>query len=144
MEYIYRNIENIPVDIEYPDDFENTVTNTLCKPIIYNRFKKIAHCPKFGETFDYVDTIRKGDFLPFRGEGRTFMPHTCHPVLCGQTYVWMFYREETIYFVAAYASWMYGGEEETPGGNRSRCISNWIPGRNKADESTYRRGGTRR
>ena len=46
MEYIYRNLENIPVDIEYPDDFENIVTDTLCKPIIYNRFKKVAHCPK--------------------------------------------------------------------------------------------------
>nr|DAX72440.1 MAG TPA: PcfJ like protein [Caudoviricetes sp.] len=111
MEYIYRNIENIPVDIEYPDDFEKTVTNTLCKPIIYNRFKKIAHCPKFGETFEYMDTIRKGDSVPYRGENRVAMPHTCHPVLCGQTYVWMFYREETIYFVEAYASWRYDGEE---------------------------------
>lgn len=111
MDYIYRNIENIPVDIEYPDDFENTVTNTLCKPIIYNRFKRVAHCPKFGETFDYVDTIRKGDFLPFRGEGRTYMPHTCYPQGSGKTYVWMFYRNETIYFVAAYASWIYDGEE---------------------------------
>ena len=111
MEYIYRNIENIPVDIEYPDDFENIVTDTLCKPIIYNRFKKMAHCPKFGETFDYIETIRKGDSVPYRGENRLAMPHTCHPVLCGQTYVWMFYREETIYFVAAYASWRYDGEE---------------------------------
>ena len=111
MKYIYRNIENIPVDIEYPDDFENIVTNTLCKPIIYNRYKKVAHCPKFGKTFNYVDTIRKGDFLPYRGEGRTFMPHTCHPVLCGQAYVWMFYRDETIYFIVAHASWRYDGEE---------------------------------
>ena len=111
MEYIYRNLENIPVDIEYPDDFENIVTDTLCKPIIYNRFKKIAHCPKFGETFEYMDTIRKGDSVPYRGENRVAMPHTCHPVLCDQTYVWMFYREETIYFVAAYASWRYAGEE---------------------------------
>ena len=111
MEYIYRNLENIPVDIEYPDDFESTVTNTLYKPIIYNRFKKVAHCPKFGETFNYVDTIRKGDWLPYRGENRTFMPHTCHPLLSGQTYVWMFYRDETIYFVVAYASWIYNGEE---------------------------------
>lgn len=111
MEYIYRNIENIPVDIEYPDDFENIVTEKLEKPIIYNRFKKIAHCPKFGETFDYIDTIRKGDWLPYRGENRTFMPHTCRPLLSGKTYLWMFYRDETIYFVAAYASWMYNGEE---------------------------------
>lgn len=111
MEYIYRNIENIPVDIEYPDDFENIVTETLEKPIIYNRFKKIAHCPKFGETFDYIDTIRKGDWLPYRGENRTFMPHTCHPLGIGKTYLWIFYRDETIYFVAAYASWMYDGEE---------------------------------
>lgn len=111
MEYIYRNLENIPVDIEYPDDFENIVTETLEKPIIYNRFKKIAHCPKFGETFDYIDTIRKGDWLPYRGENRTFMPHTCHPLGRGKTYLWMFYRNETIYFVAAYASWIYYGEE---------------------------------
>lgn len=111
MEYIYRNLENIPVDIEYPDDFENIVTETLEKPIIYNRFKKIAHCPKFGETFDYIDTIRKGDWLPYRGENRIFMPHTCHPLGRGKTYLWMFYRNETIYFVAAYASWIYYGEE---------------------------------
>lgn len=111
MEYIYRNIENIPVDIEYPDDFENTVTNTLCKPIIYNRFKKIAHCPKFGETFEYMDTIRKGDSVPYRGENRLAMPHTCHPLGSGKTYLWMFYRNETIYFVVAYASWIYNGEE---------------------------------
>lgn len=111
MDYIYRNIENIPVDIEYPDDFENTVTNTLCKPIIYNRFKRVAHCPKFGETFDYVDTMRKGDLIPYRGENRVAMPHTCYPQGSGKTYVWMFYRNEIIYFVAAYASWIYDGEE---------------------------------
>jgi hypothetical protein len=111
MEYIYRNIENIPVDIEYPDDFENIVTESLDKPIIYNRFKRVAHCPKFGETFEYMDTIRKGDWLPYRGENRTFMPHTCHPLGSGKTYLWMFYRNETIYFVVAYASWIYNGEE---------------------------------
>lgn len=111
MEYIYRNIENIPVDIEYPDDFENIVTESLDKPIIYNRFKKVAHCPRFGETFDYIETIRKGDWLPYRGQNRTFMPHTCHPLGSGKTYLWMFYRNETIYFVVAYASWIYNGEE---------------------------------
>lgn len=111
MEYIYRNIENIPVDIEYPDDFENIVTESLDKPIIYNRFKRVAHCPKFGETFDYIETIRKGDWLPYRGQNRTFMPHTCHPLGSGKTYLWMFYRNETIYFVVAYASWIYNGEE---------------------------------
>lgn len=111
MEYIYRNIENIPVDIEYPDDFENIVTETLEKPIIYNRFKKLAHCPKFGETFEYMETIKKGDWLPYRGQNRTFMPHTCHPLGSGKTYLWMFYRNETIYFVVAYASWIYNGEE---------------------------------
>ena len=72
MEYIYRNIENIPVDIEYPDDFENIVTESLDKPIIYNRFKRVAHCPRFGETFDYIETIRKGDWLPYKIE------HSCH------------------------------------------------------------------
>lgn len=111
MEYIYRNLENIPVDIEYPDKLEDIVTENLNKPIIYNRFKKIAHCPRFGETFDCVDTIRKGDWLPYRGENRTFMPHTCHPLGRGKTYLWMFYRNETIYFVVAYASWIYYGEE---------------------------------
>ena len=111
MEYIYRNIENIPVDIEYPDDFENIVSETLEKPIIYNRFKKLAHCPKFGETFEYMETIKKGDWLPYRGQNRTFMPHTCHPLGSGKTYLWMFYRNETIYFVVAYASWIYNGEE---------------------------------
>lgn len=111
MEYIYRNIENIPVDIEYPDDFENIVTESLDKPIIYNRFKKVAHCPKFGETFDYVDKMKKGELVPFRGENRIAMPHTCHPLGRGKTYLWMFYRNETIYFVVAYASWIYNGEE---------------------------------
>lgn len=111
MEYIYRNLENIPVDIEYPDDFENIVTETLEKPIIYNRFKKIAHCPKFGETFDYIDTIKKGDVVPYKGENRVAMPHTCHPLGSGKTYLWMFCRNETIYFVVAYVSWIYNGEE---------------------------------
>lgn len=111
MEYIYRNLENIPVDIEYPDDFENIVTETLEKPIIYNRFKRVSHCPKFGETFEYMDTIRKGDSVPYRGENRVAMPHTCHPLGSDQTYVWMFYRDETIYFVVVYASWIYNGEE---------------------------------
>lgn len=111
MEYIYRNLENIPVDIEYPDDFENIVTETLEKPIIYNRFKKIAHCPKFGETFDYIDTIKKGDVVPYKGENRVAIPHTCHPLGSGKTYLWMFCRNETIYFVVAYVSWIYNGEE---------------------------------
>lgn len=110
MEYIYNNIKDIPVDIEYPDNFEEVITKDLYKPIIYDRFKKIAHCPKYGETFDYIDTIRKGDVISYKGERRTAMPHTCYPQISGKTYVWMFYKNETIYFVVAYASWVYNGE----------------------------------
>ena len=55
MEYIYNNIKDIAVDIEYPDNFEEVITKDLYKPIIYDRFKKIAHCPKYGETFDYIE-----------------------------------------------------------------------------------------
>lgn len=29
MEYIYNNIKDIPVDIEYPDNFEEVITKDL-------------------------------------------------------------------------------------------------------------------
>ena len=144
MEYIYRNIENIPVDVEYPDDFENIVTESLDKPIIYNRFKRVAHCPKFGETFEYMDTIRKGDWLPYRGENRTFMPHTCHPLGSGKTYLWMFYRNETIYFVAAYASWMYDGEEVATMRDYTQIYINQIVCISQKEQFMYAYQGTYR
>lgn len=144
MEYIYNNIKDIPVDIEYPDDFENIVTESLDKPIIYNRFKRVAHCPKFGETFEYMDTIRKGDWLPYRGENRTFMPHTCHPLGSGKTYLWMFYREETIYFVAAYASWMYDGEEVATMRDYTQIYINQIVCISQKEQFMYAYQGTYR
>ena len=142
MEYIYNNIKDIPVDIEYPDDFENIVTESLEKPIIYNRFKRVAHCPKYGETFDYADTIRKGDRLPYRGENRTFMPHTCHPLGSGKTYLWMFYRNETIYFVAAYASWMYDGEEVATMRDYTQIYINQIVCISQKEQFMYEHQGT--
>ena len=40
MRYIYEHLKDIPVEIEYPKDFEKTVNESLYKSITYNRYKK--------------------------------------------------------------------------------------------------------
>lgn len=112
MEYIYRNIENIPVDIEYPDDLEEIINENLNKSLIYNRFQKMGHCSHCGKTFDYIDKLKKGDIThcPYCKTISLAMPHTCHPIGSYDNYVWMFYRNKTIYFVVATAEWKYNGQ----------------------------------
>lgn len=112
MRYIYEHLKDIPVEIEYPEDFEKTVNESLYKSITYNRYKKIAHCSYCGKTFDYIDKLRKGDatYCPYCYAKVVAMPHTCYPTGSYESYVWMFYRNNIIYFVEAEASWMYAGQ----------------------------------
>lgn len=115
MRYIYEHLKDTPVEIEYPADLEKIVNEGLQKPLIYNRYQKIAHCPYCGYTFNYIDKLRKGDttYCPHCYTKVVAMPHTCLPISSYDSYVWMFYRNDTIYFVVAEAGWRYSGQAKT-------------------------------
>lgn len=112
MRYIYEHLKDTPVEIEYPADLEKIVNEGLQKTLIYNRYQKKAHCPYCGYTFNYIDKLRKGDttYCPNCYTEVVAMPHTCIPISSYDSYVWMFYRNDTIYFVVAEAGWRYSGQ----------------------------------
>ena len=116
----YREVPEPPFKIRYPKDFEKTICAGLDQFLIYDRFRKVAHCTACGETWSYKDsgiTIRKGDRVecPKCKEYLGANPHTCHDTYTEYNLTFIWNERGSIRFAAAYAFYRYDNRspEET-------------------------------
>lgn len=107
MQINYKNTKDLPSDVRFPNNFEAWVNDETPIGIIYNRWKKRAHCSHCGHTWDYIETIRKdyAVYCPHCGTLEIAIPHTAHPVSSYRNFFWMWLDGESIYCVAAHSKW---------------------------------------
>lgn len=110
MEFIYEERKHAPIEIKYPKDFEKWIEKTMPTAVIYNRFKKIAHCVHCGETWEYTKDfdIRSGDLVtcPCCGTQQPARPHTSE-AHSWKAFFWIWNDKRGINFAAACAWWHY-------------------------------------
>ena len=109
MQINYRNADNSPVNVRFPDHFEDWVNYETCAATIYNRWKKIAHCSHCGHTWDYQETIYKGQrvYCPECGNWELALPHTTAPAGTHQYFFWLWLEGESIRFASVRSKWCY-------------------------------------
>ena len=109
MQINYRNADNSPINIHFPDNFEDWVNQETCAATIYNRWKKIAHCSHCGHIWDYQETIYKGQrvYCPECGNWELALPHTTAPTGTHQYFFWLWLEDESIYCASACSYWRY-------------------------------------
>lgn len=107
MQINYRNADNSPINIHFPDNFEDWVNQETCAATIYNRWKKIAHCSHCGRIWDYQETIYKGQrvYCPECGNWELALPHTTAPTGTHQYFFWLWLEDESIYCASACSYW---------------------------------------
>lgn len=107
MQINYRNADNSPVNVHFPDNFEGWVNQETCAATVYNRWKKIAHCSHCGHTWDYTETIYKNDVVccPHCKKRETAIPHTTVPFGTHQYFFWLWLEDESIYCASACSYW---------------------------------------
>lgn len=127
MQVKYREVPEPPFKIRYPKDFEKTICAGLDQFLIYDRFRKIAHCTACGETWSYKDTgitIRKGNQrqCPKCKEHLTANPHTCHNTYTeyNQTFIWN--ERGSIRFAAVHAFYRYDNRSPEETGSIAKVI----------------------
>ena len=107
MQINYRNADNSPINIHFPDNFEDWVNQETCAATVYNRWKKIAHCSHCGHTWDYTETIYKNDVVccPHCETREIAIPHTTIPFETHQNFFWLWLEDESIYCISAGSYW---------------------------------------
>lgn len=117
MKFEYREVPEPPFNIKYPKDFEESIHAGLLHYVIYDRFRKVAHCTTCGHTWSYREdgiTVRKGDRIecPHCGREHTAMPHTAKDVYTEYYQVFIWNERSSIRFAAVYAFYRY--DEQMP------------------------------
>nr|DAS02269.1 MAG TPA: PcfJ like protein [Caudoviricetes sp.] len=107
MQINYRNADNSPVNVRFPDNFEDWVNQETCAATVYNRWKKIAHCSHCGHAWDYTETIYKNDVVccPHCETREVAIPHTTIPFGTHQYFFWLWLEDESIYCASACSYW---------------------------------------
>ena len=107
MQINYRNADNSPINIHFPDNFEDWVNQETCAATVYNRWKKIAHCSHCGHTWDYTETIYKNDVVccPHCETREIAIPHTTIPFETHQNFFWLWLEDESIHCTSACSYW---------------------------------------
>lgn len=110
MEFIYEEQKHAPIEIKYPKDFEKWIEKEMATAVIYNRFKRIAHCMHCGKTWDYTKDfdIRSGDLVtcPCCRKQQLAKPHTSK-AHSWKAFFWIWNDKCGINFAVASAWWHY-------------------------------------
>lgn len=70
--------QKLPYSIKWPTKLKQYLNDEINYPIIYNRFKKEAHCLSCGKDYKYSNRYRADDYetCPCCGKRRATWPHT--------------------------------------------------------------------
>ena len=70
--------QKLPYSIKWPTKLKQYLNDEINYPIIYNRFKKEAHCLSCGKGYKYLNRYRADDYetCPCCGKRRATWPHT--------------------------------------------------------------------
>lgn len=113
MKFNYIDSDRPPLDIVFPVDFEQWVYDTIATHIIYDRFKREAHCIHCGRKWEYdIDekiyshTIEQ---CPYCQKEQLTIPHTSESRDYG-VYFWMWNNGKEVDFAFVSAFWNYRKE----------------------------------
>lgn len=103
-----REKQKLPYGIKWPTKLKQYLNDEINYPIIYNRFKKEAHCLSCGKDYKYLNRYRADDYetCPCCGKRRATWPHTRNMIV-DRTLIFATHTDEDIRIAVASVFYKY-------------------------------------
>lgn len=100
--------QKLPYSIKWPTKLKQYLNDEINYPIIYNRFKKEAHCLSCGKDYKYLNRYRADDYetCPCCGKRRATWPHTRNMIV-DRTLIFATHTDEDIRIAVASVFYKY-------------------------------------
>lgn len=104
--------QKLPYSIKWPTKLKQYLNDEINYPIIYNRFKKEAHCLSCGKDYKYLNRYRADDYetCPCCGKRRATWPHTRNMIV-DRTLIFATHTDEDIRIAVASVFYKYVAED---------------------------------
>lgn len=107
-----REKQKLPYSVKWPTKLKQYLNDEINYPIIYNRFKKEAHCLSCGKDYKYSNRYRAGDYetCPCCGKRRATWPHTRNMIV-DRTLIFATHTDNDIRIAVASVFYKYVSED---------------------------------
>lgn len=104
--------QKLPYSIKWPTKLKQYLNDEINYPIIYNRFKKEAHCLSCGKDYKYLNRYRADDYenCPCCGKRRATWPHTRNMIV-DRTLIFATHTDKDIRIAVASVFYKYVAED---------------------------------
>lgn len=104
--------QKLPYSIKWPTKLKQYLNDEINYPIIYNRFKKEAHCLSCGKDYKYLNRYRADDYetCPCCGKRRATWPHTRNMIV-DRTLIFATHTDNDIRIAVASVFYKYIAED---------------------------------
>lgn len=104
--------QKLPYSIKWPTKLKQYLNDEINYPIIYNRFKKEAHCLSCGKDYKYLNRFRADDYenCPCCGKRRATWPHTRNMIV-DRTLIFATHTDKDIRIAVASVFYKYVAED---------------------------------
>ena len=104
--------QKLPYSIKWPTKLKQYLNDEINYPIIYNRFKKEAHCLSCGKDYKYLNRFRAYDYenCPCCGKRRATWPHTRNMIV-DRTLIFATHTDKDIRIAVASVFYKYVAED---------------------------------
>lgn len=104
--------QKLPYSIKWPTKLKQYLNDEINYPIIYNRFKKEAHCLSCDKDYKYLNRYRADDYeiCPCCGKRRATWPHTRNMIV-DRTLIFATYTDKDIRIAVASVFYKYVSED---------------------------------
>lgn len=104
--------QKLPYSIKWPTKLKQYLNDEINYPIIYNRFKKEAHCLSCGKDYKYLNRFRADDYenCPCCGKRRSTWPHTRNMIV-DRTLIFATHTDKDIRIAVASVFYKYVAED---------------------------------
>ena len=107
-----REKQKLPYSVKWPTKLKQYLNDEINYPIIYNRFKKEAHCLSCGKDYKYSNRYRADDYetCPYCGKRRATWPHTRNMIV-DRTLIFATHTDKDIRIAVASVFYKYVSED---------------------------------
>lgn len=104
--------QKLPYSIKWPTKLKQYLNDEINYPIIYNRFKKEAHCLNCDKDYKYLNKYRADDYetCPCCGKRRATWPHTRNMIV-DRTLIFATHTDKDIRIAVASVFYKYVAED---------------------------------
>lgn len=108
----YKEKQKLPYSVKWPTKLKEYLNDEINYPIVYNRFKKEAHCLNCGKDYKYLNRYHADEYetCPCCGKRRATWPHTRNMIV-DRTLIFATHTDKDIRIAVASVFYKYVADD---------------------------------